>query len=163
MRWPNASAPSSSTACRTCCAVAVDGSGAPNVTVTRYGTRVGHFQKKRPFLKLKTLPHTWSRYTGITGTSSPSAMRSKPLVNGSRFPVRLIAPSAKMHTTWPCRSSSRARPTDANASPRSPTGIAFSGRISQLRAASLEYVVNTLNRTDRGMHAPTRSPSMCDR
>ena len=35
--------------------------GAPNATVTGYGTRSGHFQKKRPPLKLKMLPQTRSR------------------------------------------------------------------------------------------------------
>ena len=42
-------------------AVDVDGSGAPNATVTGYGKRRGHFQKNRPRSKLKMLPQTRSR------------------------------------------------------------------------------------------------------
>ena len=41
------------------------------------------------------LPHNLSRCTGITGTSNPSTSFSMPLLNGSKFPVREIAPSAK--------------------------------------------------------------------
>ena len=52
------SAPSVINASRASAAVVVDGSGAPNATVTGYGTRAGRFQKKRPPLKLKMLPQT---------------------------------------------------------------------------------------------------------
>ena len=55
------SQPSVCSASRASAAVVVDGSGAPNATVTGYGTRTGHFQKKRPPLKLKMLPQTRSR------------------------------------------------------------------------------------------------------
>ena len=66
------------------------------------GLRLGHFQKNRPFSKLKILPQRRSRCTGITGTlSSPYMIFSKPRLNGSRLPVRLIAPSAKIQTTCP--------------------------------------------------------------
>ena len=47
------------------------------------------------------LPHTPSRYTGTMGHRTPDAIRSSPRLNLSRFPVRLIDPSAKMQTTWP--------------------------------------------------------------
>ena len=56
---------------RTSSAVDVDGSGLPNATVTGYGSRSGSFQKNFPRLKLKMLPQTRSRYTGMIGTSRP--------------------------------------------------------------------------------------------
>ena len=40
----------------------------------------------------------------------PSTIFSRPRLNGSRLPVRLMAPSAKMQTTWPSSSSLRAAP-----------------------------------------------------
>ena len=54
-------APTAINATRTSAAGVVAGSGAPNETVTGYGKRAGHFQKKRPPLKLNTLPQTRSR------------------------------------------------------------------------------------------------------
>ncbi len=121
-----ASLDSSAIAWRASAADVVAGIGAPKLTDTGYGICSGHFQKKRPCLKLKTLPHSRSRHTGITGTSSPSTMRSKPRLNGSRLPVRLMAPSAKMQTTWPRSSSARACAIEASTSCRLPpaTGIA---------------------------------------
>jgi len=45
---------------------------------------------------------------GITGTSMPARIFSTPRRKGSALPVRLSEPSAKMQTTWPAFSSSRA-------------------------------------------------------
>ena len=68
------------------------------------------------------LPHTLSRCTGITGASTPFMIRDIPLRNGSIWPVRVICPSAKMHTRSPSRMDwlavcrdwiiSRGRPSD---------------------------------------------------
>ena len=68
-----------------------------------------------------------SKCTGMTGTSNPSTILSIPLLKGRRFPVRLIAPSANMHTNFPCESSARARYIDLRISFRLPSeiGIAF--------------------------------------
>ena len=41
--------------------------GGPKLTVTGYGIRRGHFQRKRRFSKLKMLPHTPSSATGTIG------------------------------------------------------------------------------------------------
>ena len=51
---------------------------------------------------------------------------SKPRLKGSMLPVRLIAPSAKMQTTCPACSSSRARliAPSAPRAPPPPVGIA---------------------------------------
>ena len=68
---PSPAVPTDISASRTSAAGVVEGSGAPNATVTGYGIRAGHFQKKRPPLKLKMLPQTRSRYTGMIGTSRP--------------------------------------------------------------------------------------------
>ena len=69
----------------------------------RHGDRVGEATRPLPqeasALEAKTFPHMRSTCTGITGTSNCSTMRSKPRLKGRRLPVRLIAPSAKMHTT----------------------------------------------------------------
>jgi hypothetical protein len=54
-------APTAINAMRTSAAGVVDGSGDPNDTVTGYGRRAGHLPKKRPPLKLNTLPQTRSR------------------------------------------------------------------------------------------------------
>ena len=110
------------------------GTGDSDAPATGYGTRRGHFQKNFPPSKLKMLPHNRPRCTGITGTSRPSVIFSRPRLNGSKLPVRLMAPSAKMHTTWPFCSSCRALRIDATTSlgPLVPTGIARARRRNQL-------------------------------
>jgi len=62
----------------------------------------------------------------MIGTSRSATIFSKPRLKGSMLPVRLMAPSAKMQTTWPPRSSSRARRIAAMAplAPPPPVGIA---------------------------------------
>ncbi len=135
-----ASAASSWIACRTSCAVEFAGIGLPNETVTGYGMLLGHFQKKRPRSKLKTLPHRRSKCTGMMGTARPSIAAmpsmifSMPRLNGRMFPVRLMAPSAKMHTTCPAASSFRAARMASTASRPPPTGIAFVLRKNQFSA-----------------------------
>ena len=49
------------------------------------------------------LPQTWSRQTGTIGTGFWQRLTicSRPRWNGSMKPVRVMAPSAKMHTTSP--------------------------------------------------------------
>ena len=104
-RW-NASACSSCTALRTWMAVDVGGIGVPKLTVTGYGMRRGTFHRNRPRSKLKMLPHTPSRFTGMMGTSTPFMMRSRPRRKGNNWPVRVICPSAKMQTISSlCRAS----------------------------------------------------------
>ena len=89
MRSPAASAESSWMACRTSCAGVLAGKGAPKDTVTGYGMRLGNFQKNLPPSKLKMLPHTRSRCTGMMGASVPSRRSfSSPRLNGSMLPVR---------------------------------------------------------------------------
>ena len=70
--------------------------------------RRGIFQRKRPRSKLKMLPHTPSRLTGMMGTSTPFMMRSRPRRKGSIWPVRVIWPSAKMQTISSWRRASLA-------------------------------------------------------
>ena len=76
----------------------------------------GTFHRKRPRSKLKMLPHTPSRFTGTIGTSTPFMIRSSPRRNGSSCPVRVICPSAKMHTISPSRSASLATCKDCRSS-----------------------------------------------
>jgi len=91
----HASAPSSSTACRTCCAVAVDGTGAPNVIVTRYGTARRPFPEEAPVLETEdAAPHLVEATPESPARRARRPMRSKPLEKRQQFPVRLIAPSA---------------------------------------------------------------------
>ncbi len=54
------------------------------------------------------------------------------------LPVRLMAPSAKMQTTWPAAISRRAARIDSTTSrgPLVPTGMACMRRSSQLKAFS---------------------------
>ena len=85
--------------------------------------RFGHLRKKRPPSKLKMLPHTPSRWTGTIGTSRPSTIFSSPPLNGSRLPVRLMAPSAKMQTISPCFSFSRACRIEFDDGPRHGNGV----------------------------------------
>ncbi len=159
-----ASLASAITACRTSAALLLDGSGGPNVTVTGYGRCSGRFQKNLPRLKLNTLPQTRSRLTGMTGTSRPCTMRSNPRLNGSRLPVRLIAPSAKMQTTWPASSSALALSSDATTSCRlADTGIACMKRSIGLKSGISKNGRQTMNRTKRCTDAPIRKPSTCDR
>ena len=54
------------------------------------------------------LPQTPSSATGTIGASTSFMMRSKPRRNGSRWPMRVICPSAKMQTTSPARMASLA-------------------------------------------------------
>ena len=70
--------------------------------------RRGSFQMKRFFSKLKMLPQTPSRQTGMIGASRPFMIRSKPRRKGSICPMRVIWPSAKMQTTSPSRMASEA-------------------------------------------------------
>ena len=66
-----ASLDSSAIAWRASAADVDAGIGAPKLTDTGYGICSGHFQKKRPCLKLNTLPHSRSRHTGMTGHVQP--------------------------------------------------------------------------------------------
>ena len=47
---------------------------------------------KRPRSKLKMLPQTPSRFTGMIGASTPFMMRSMPRRKGSSWPMRVIWP-----------------------------------------------------------------------
>jgi plastocyanin len=62
---------------------------------------------------------------GMIGTVVPWTIFSKPRLKGSKWPVRLIAPSAKIQTMWPLSSSLRARLSDSTISRRlvADTGI----------------------------------------
>ena len=74
-----AALPNSLTTCWTWGAVAVAGSGAAKDTVTGYGNCLGHFQKTRPPWKLKTLPQSRSRCTGMTrGSPAPQQSSQTP-------------------------------------------------------------------------------------
>ena len=81
-------------------------------------------------------------------------MRSKPRLNGSRLPVRLTAPSAKMQTTWPASSSARARSIDATTSRLLPavTGIARIAGSNQRITGSAE-VRPVDHEADEALHA----------
>ena len=136
---------------------------ATELTVTGRGRRSGRFQKNLPPLKLKIEPQTWSRCTGMTGTSSLPAISSRPRRNGSGLPVRLMAPSAKMQTTWPASSSARARSMAPRASLPGATGIAFMVLSSQARGPDLKKPDQAMKRTKRWMQAPTSRPSAKER
>src|SRR6516225_2307723 len=58
------------------------------------------------------LPQTWSRQTGMMGAGLRLTICSKPRWNGSRKPVRVMPPSAKMHTTSPAANASLAVRSD---------------------------------------------------
>ena len=90
-----ASSPSRRMAWRSSYADVSEGSGAPNDTVSGYGMCAGHFVRNRPRSKLKMLPHTRSRWTGITGTGRPLTIRSNPRRKGRSVPVLEIWPSGK--------------------------------------------------------------------
>ncbi len=74
----------------------------------------GHLNSNLPRSQLKMLPHTPSKQTGMIGALMPSAICSKPGRKRNRLPVRVIAPSAKMHTTCPRLISSRAIDNDSS-------------------------------------------------
>ena len=69
----------------------------------------------------------------------PSTIFSMPRLKGSMLPVRLMAPSAKMQTTWPAASSRRAARMDSTASrgPLVPTGMALVRRRNQWKRLHL--------------------------
>ena len=166
LRCCQASTSNPCTRSRTSKGFAVCGIGAPKFTVTGYGIRRGIFHRKRPLSKLKMLPQTPSSATGMIGASTSFMMRSNPRRNGSRWPMRVIWPSAKMQTTSPFRSASlavRRAWIISRGRNSEEMGMARRMRANGLIHGRSYMPLNMMKRTCRSVDASSRSASTNER